>query len=261
MPKVLTTVLLIFICCNVRAQSWEVGGFAGGAGYMGDLNPKNPLKISGAAFGALVQRNFDEYFSAKLNYTHGFISAADNTSGNEQARNRNLSFSTNLDELSLIGEFNFMGYIPSISRNVYTPFIYAGVGVVQFNPQTVYMGQTYNLRPLKTEGQASPYTNRALTIPYGIGFKYNFASTWNLAAEIGYRQPKTDYLDDVSGVYANPLKLPNATSIALADRSGESTGVYTGTPGTQRGDLRARDTYLFVGFTISYTFITSKCYY
>lgn len=261
MPKFLTAILLIFITHSLQAQSWEVGGFVGGAGYMGDLNPNNPLKISGLAFGGLIQRNFNGYLSAKINYTHGLISADDANSGNEQFRNRNLSFSTRLDELSLIGEFNFMEYIPSVSHNVYTPFIYAGVGVVQYDPQANYMGQTYNLRPLTTEGQNKPYANQALSIPYGIGIKYNFVSRWNLIADIGYRQPKTDYLDDVSGVYANPGKLPNSTSIALADRSGEKNGVYIGTPGSQRGDLRSRDTYLFVGFTISYTFITSKCYY
>src|ERR1700761_485934 len=112
MSKSLPLIILLFISFNLRAQTWEIGGFVGGAGYMGDLNQNNPLKVSGFAGGAFVKRNFDGYFSAKLGYTYGVISGADSTSKSQQARNRNLSFTTPLSELSLTGEFNFMEYIP-----------------------------------------------------------------------------------------------------------------------------------------------------
>ncbi|MDB5010303.1 MAG: outer rane beta-barrel protein [Mucilaginibacter sp.] len=261
MPKTLVLIFLLFITSHLKAQSWEVGGFAGGAGYMGDLNPTNPLKISGAAVGGLVKYNFNGYLSAKLNYTFGTIRGADSTSSSQQFRDRNLSFVTKLNELSLIGEFNFMKYIPSVSSNVYTPFIYIGVGVTGYNPQATYKGQTYDLRPLQTEGQSKPYGKTAFSIPYGVGIKYNFTGAWNIIADIGYRNPNTDYLDDVSGYYPAKSNLTSPLSVALSDRSGEKTSIYTGTTGSQRGDLRPRDTYLFIGFTISYTFITPKCYY
>ena len=260
MPKVLLIVLLLFIAGHLQAQSWEVGGYAGGAGYMGDLNQTNPLKISGKAIGGMVKYNFSGYLSARLNYTYGNISGADSTSSNQQQRSRNLSFKTQLNELSIVGEFNFLKYIPSISHSPYTPFVYIGIGLTQFNPQATYGGQTYDLRGLQTEGQAAPYSNMTISIPYGAGVKYNFAGAWNIIADIGYRNPNTDYLDDVSGTYPDKSKL-SPLSAALSDRSGEKTGTYIGTTGSQRGDLRSRDTYLFIGFTISYTFITPKCYY
>lgn len=261
MPKLISFLFLLFISLSLRAQTWEVGGFAGGAAYMGDLNQYNPVKISGFAAGAFVKRNLDGYFSVKLNYTFGHIGGADSTSSNPQYRQRNLSFSTQLNELSLIGEFNFLKYIPEAGQNRYTPFIYVGAGVVGYNPQANYQGKTYDLRPLMTEGQSKPYSKLALTMPYGVGFKYNFSGTWNLIADIGYRNPHTDYLDDVSGNYPVKSKLPNDLSRTLSDRSGENTGNYIGSPGTQRGDYRAKDTYMFVGFSISYTFVSSKCYY
>lgn len=261
MYKTFAVILLIFSSYNLQAQSWEIGGTVGGAGYMGDLNPNNPLKISGASGGLFVKYNFNRYLSAKVNYTYGIISAADSTSGNAQFRNRNLSFTTKLNELSLIGEFNFMQYTPSVTKNVYTPFVFAGVGLINYNPRANYKGQTYNLASYTTEGQGLPYSNQAITIPYGAGFKYNVSGRLSLIADIGYRFAFTDYLDDVSGVYPDKSKLPNSLSVALSDRSGEQTGVYTGSAGSQRGDLRPRDTYLFIGFSISYTFITQKCYY
>ncbi len=57
----------------VRAQTWELGGGAGAAGYMGDLNPNNPVKVSGYSISGFAKRNFDGYWSLKINYTYGTI--------------------------------------------------------------------------------------------------------------------------------------------------------------------------------------------
>ena len=255
MSKSLLFIVLLFTSFNLRAQTWELGGFVGGAGYMGDLNQNNPLKVSGFAGGAFVKRNFDGYFSAKLGYTYGVISGADSTSKSQQARNRNLSFTTPLSELSLTGEFNFMEYVPSVSKSLYTPYIFAGIAYTGYTPRAKYKGQTYDLREQQTEGNT--YPNSTIAIPFGLGIKYNIAGCLSLAADLGYRTALTDRLDDVSGLYPDKSKLPSAISVALSDRSVGQTGVA----GTQRGDLRPRDTYLFVGFSLSYTFISQKCYY
>jgi hypothetical protein len=261
MAKFAATILLIFISFSLQAQTWEIGLGGGGSGYMGDLNPNNPLKISGFAANIFVKRNFNPYFSARLSYTLGMIQGADSTSSSAQFRQRNLSFKTPLSEFSLIGEFNFMNYLAGISNNRYTPFLFLGVSTVAYNPQAVYKGHTYNLRPLRTEDEAKQYPGSAIAIPYGVGIKYNFTGSWNLIADLGYRQPSTDYLDDVAGYYPNPSKLPSNLSRELSDRSGEKTGIYTGTSDTQRGDLRTHDTYLFLQVSVSYTFLTSKCYF
>jgi hypothetical protein len=112
-----------------------------------------------------------------------------------------------------------------------------------------------------TEGQSKPYPSIAIAVPYGVGFKYNYSGRWSFIADIGYRNPYTDYLDDVSGNYPNKNKLSSPLAQALSDRSGENTGVYVGSPGTQRGDGRPRDTYMFINIGISLTIISSKCYY
>lgn len=261
MPKFLTAILFICISVSVSAQTWEVGGALGGAGYIGDLNT-NVIKPSGGSAGVFLKRNFNGYLALKLNFSYAKISGADSTSGNQQIRDRNLSFVDALNESSLQAEFNFMKYIPDATRNRYTPYVFIGVGVISYAPRANYNGAEISLRSLLTEGQASPYKNNAVIIPYGVGFKYNFKGKWTVAAEVGYRYTNTDYLDDVSGVYADKSKLPNQTSVILSDRSGERTGgSYIGSPGSQRGDFRPHDIYMFAGFTISYTFVTQKCYF
>ena len=260
MPKCLLVLFLVLTSFSLKAQTWEFGGAVGGAGYMGDLNPNNPVKISGISFGGYAQRNFNGYLSLKLNYTYGIIAAADSNSSNQQFRNRNLSFTTTLNEVAVIGEFNFFNYIPEAGKNKFTPYIFLGIGAVNYNPQTTYQGTRYDLRLYGTEGEKAPYSSTAISIPYGVGVKYNIVGKWTLFAEGGYRNPNTDYLDDVSGVYATPSS-NTAVAKALADRSGEKTGVYIGTPGTQRGDLNPRDTYFFMQVGISFTFVTQRCYY
>ena len=259
MFKFAPLVFLFFLSLSLKAQTWEIGASVGGAGYMGDLNQTNPLKVSGISYGGFVQRNFDGYWSAKLNYTYGIISGADSTSANQQIRNRNLSFTTYLNEISLIGEFNFLRYIPEAGKNKFTPYIYAGVAGVNYLPSAALLGTKYDLRAIGTEGQKKPYPNNAFSIPYGAGVKYNISGKWTLSSDIGYRNPNTDYLDDVSGNY--PKKTSNAIYNALTDPSVIRTGRYSGTPGTQRGDSNPRDTYFFLQFSISYTFVTDKCFF
>lgn len=261
MPKLWLAAILLFISFNAKAQTWEIGFMGGGAGYIGDLNPTNPVKFSGASAGGYIKRNFNGYLSLKANAAVGRIGADDRESDNAQLYNRNLSFYSRLDEISLIGELNFFKYIPDVSKSRFTPYIYAGIGMVHFNPRTVYQGDMYYLRPLTTEGQSRQYNNKVLTIPYGAGVKYNIAGKITLGADIGYRRPNTDYLDDVSGLYADRTLLNNNVSRALADRSGERTGVYTGVAGTQRGDLRRYDQYFFMHLTVAFTFVTQRCYF
>jgi hypothetical protein len=259
MRKLYGLLLLLLISSGAFAQTWEVGGFAGSSGYMGEFNQTNPLKFTDFSIGAFAKHNFNGYFSAKLGYTYGKIRGADSLSYNQQFRNRNLSFYSTLNELALTGELNFFNYQPGISLKRWSPFIFSGIALVNYNPKTDYKGDTYVLRPLKTEGQQKEYSYNALSIPYGVGVKVNFYKSWNLALELGYRTAFTDYLDDVSGFYADKNSMDNSYSRALSDRSGEKTGYYIGSPASQRGDLRKRDTYMITGFSISYTFISQKC--
>jgi hypothetical protein len=259
MPKFVLFILLIFIAGGLKAQTWEVGAGIGGAGYMGDLNPNNPVKISGPSISGFVAHNFNGYLSAKLNLTFGTISAADSTSSNQQFRNRNLSFTTTLSEISAIAEFNFMNYIPQIGTNRFTPYVFLGFAAANYYPTTVYQGIQYGLRGKATEGEKA-YPQTVFSIPYGVGIKYNIMGSFTIGANIGYRNAYTDYLDDVSGTYPDKSKL-GALDRALSDRSGEKTGVYIGSQGSQRGDGNPHDTYFFTQITLSFTFISEKCYF
>jgi hypothetical protein len=258
--------LLLFAPCTMLfAQQVEVGAHLGGAAYLGDLNQYDPVKISGVAGGAFVKLNFNPHWGLGLNYNYGKIKGNDAHSDDQQFRDRNLSFSTPLHEVSLLVDFNLFDLYAYNRKGRITPYIYLGVGGLIFNPKAKYKGDEYHLRDYTTEGQATPYKPYTIIIPYGVGVKYRLKNNWTVFSQIGYRTAFTDYIDDVSGLYAPSTAWPAtgqsaAMSRILADRSGEVTGINRGIAGTQRGDFRKRDHYMFVGIGISYTFVSQKCF-
>jgi hypothetical protein len=251
--------ILLFSNCAF-SQTWETGATVGGLGYMGDLNQNDFKKINHKAFGGMVKRNFDGYWSLKLWFLSGKISDDESKSPFAYEVNRNLSFFSPLTEGSLQVEFNFFDYGFGFRQKQITPYLFTGISVAVFNPKVDFNGRVYELKNYNTEGQET-YNTSTYSIPFGAGAKFNFGQYFNLIGEVGFRNTSTDYLDDVSGYYANSAQLqgnsPEITALkmALADRSAGKIGV----PGTQRGDFRKKDSYIFVGLTLSYTFVSQKC--
>ena len=259
--SLLLLLLALFISGISYAQRVELGGNLGGASYIGEFNQYNPVKISGISAGAFIKLNFDPYWGLGLHYNYGKVKGSDSTSKFAQLRDRNLSFRTPLNEASLLLHLNFFDIYSPGTKKRFSPYLFAGVGLVLFEPKADYNGEEYLLRLYNTEGQAENYKKFVVTIPYGGGVKYRYTEGLTIFGQIGYRSPLTDYIDDVSGVYPNKNAWPNGgMGSVLSDRSGEKTGNYLGDPGTQRGDFRKRDNYMFVGIGISYTFVSQKCF-
>src|SRR6476661_1241208 len=128
--------LLAFSCSLVQAQTWEVGAYLGGTGYMGDLNQVKPYKLTDPGIGAMVKRNLDQRWSLKLNFLHGKVQAKDADANSAYQNSRNLSFFSPVTELSLQTEFNFFNYLPGLSKKRYTPYLFTGLGAMMFNPKT-----------------------------------------------------------------------------------------------------------------------------
>jgi len=258
--KQLVYFIAMFLCgIGAKAQVFEIGAVAGGAGYLGDLNQNKPLKISGISAGVFVKANINPYWAFGLHYTYGKIKADDTKSDNEDFRNRRLRFYTPLNEVSLQVDFNFFEYFAGGGTRNFSPYIFTGIGGVLFNPKIKDGGTTYRLREFQTEDQSVLYKNYSLVIPYGVGMKVKLKENWGLLTQIGYRTAYTDYLDDVSGNYytLSSTWSKDANLVALRDRFANPSGQPSG---TQRGDFRKRDTYMFVGIGISYTFVSQKCY-
>ena len=231
-------------------------GFLGGAGYYtGDLNPThfNNLRVAG---GITYRKNFDRRFSFKSSALYTNVYADDANSSDPIKVNRNLHFKSDIIELSGQVEFNFLPYETGNSLYSWSPFIFTGVSIFNYNPKAEASdGQWYALQELGTEGQGttsfqnrSKYSLTQLSVPFGGGVKIGVSDNFNIILEYGLRKTFTDYIDDVSTTYAGiPSEFTNI-AIELADRSIDGPQAS----GIARGDETTKDWYSFSGITLSF---------
>ena len=176
MPKFVLIIFLFLFSYNLKAQTWEFGEKSSAIGYMSDLNTSDPIKPSGPSFGLFAKYNFNGYLAIRANYGFGIIAAADSNSKNLQFRQRNLSFTTTLSEVSLMAEFNFMRYIPSVTNSNWTPYTSLSACGGKLQPDNG-LTTAKNARPgppLETEGhRRSIFHKRIFHSLRGLGFKYN----------------------------------------------------------------------------------------
>lgn len=248
-------------------QQFDAGLLIGLSNYRGDLSANsskvflNENHLAGGLFG---RYHFNDFVAARLSFNMGRISGTDANAKDALIRQRNLSFESKIWEVGLTAQFNILGYQSYNYSRPFSPYLFGGIALVGFKPQTTYQGQRVDLQPLGTEGQgipdkAEPYKLRQLAIPFGIGFQYALTESVGIGLEAGARLALTDYLDDVSGTYVaydDLLASNGPLAAALGDRSGE----LSNTPVTQpadapRGDAKQRDLYFLVGLTVSYQFV------
>ena len=261
--------LLLFIICYIplflNAQYFEMGLSIGGSNYLGELasnSSKIDLRSTNIAAGAFARYNLHRLITLRLHGNYTILSGDDSNSRNEAISNRNLSFRTNLYEVGLVGEFNLFGYQPYNYVSAFSPYLFGGISLYKFDPQTELDGQLYSLQPLGTEGQnleefpdRLPYELTQIAVPFGFGFKYALSEDINIGFEIGARKLFTDYLDDVSLTYPDRALFNSVEGAEIAALLSDRNLVDQGNNGgLGRGDTKATDWYFITSFTISYNF-------
>lgn len=256
--RIITAILvvLIFITDTLQAQSFygsrrnrstilTVG--TGTTSYFGDLNDPGDRFDAEPNVNVGLQYYFNERFGARAEVTWFQLEGTDE----DVFPVRNLSFHSNNFELNVIGIFDI---IPQgrrfYQRETVMPYVFLGVGLVYFNPQADYQGETYALQPLQTEGV--DYSRVAFMVPFGGGVKFKVSPFFNIGLEVGYRHAFTDYMDDVSTTYVDKSHLPpdNIERI-LADRRPEAD-LPPWPEGHIRGNPEDNDGYAILNLKLEY---------
>lgn len=264
MNRLLRGFIVLMIPFSLHAKvspAWqEFGIFLGCSYYIGDLNTIGHFNsLTKPAAGVVYRYNRDPRLSFRGNLLYGKIEGDDAVSKSYMQRQRNLSFISNVIELSAQAEFNFYKFkLSNDNTDYFTPFLFLGIAGFHFNPQAKVGNRTYDLRDLSTEGQKTSefptrkrYRLTQLAIPLGVGIKLSLAESLGLSIEWGMRKTFTDYLDDVSRTYPNPFILQTergAAAASLSDRS-EMAGTNSG---RQRGNSKNKDWYNFTGITLTF---------
>jgi hypothetical protein len=235
----------------------RLGIFGGLSNYQGDLTDKL-YKSSKAAFGITASFPIAQRFSIRTGLTLGKIAGADSLSDKPELIARNLSFQSKITEFSVLAQYDIF----NIDDTRWTPYVFGGLALFHFNPFTYDSTQTkVYLQPLSTEGQGlqgypeKPYTLTQLSLPFGAGIKYAISDRVQIGLEVGLRKTFTDYLDDVSGGYADPADLlagKGQQSVDLSYRGDEIGNAAYPTKGFTRGNPKAKDYYYFSGLHLSF---------
>ena len=176
--------LIMLSSIALYAQNNDVGLFAGGSYYTGDLNPGKQFNQSLPAFGAFLRHNFTRRLAVKAGFTTTKLKS------NDFQINRGLSFKTNLNELSVQFEVNFYDFSIGADENRLSPYIFGGMG------QAWFRVKEFNATSLSQSQQG------ITSFPFGIGIKYNpienvsVGLEWGLRKTIGINADKIDHVSD-----------------------------------------------------------------
>jgi len=247
-------------------KSTDLCVFLGGSYYIGDLNQTKQFLFTKPAAGIALRYNQSPRIAYRASIMVGSVEAHDSYSSDEAQKQRNLSFKSQINEISVQMEFNFNNYRIGIDKERFSPYIFWGIGVFSFNPKGQLKNGNYwvSLQPLRTEGEGmeggsknKPYKLVQVSIPFGIGFKANLTRKIGIGIEWGMRKTFTDYLDDVSGKYYNPALLSGENAAYLSDPSKGTDPNYTNV-GKQRGNSTNKDWYSFAGIVLSFKLTSTK---
>ena len=220
-------ILCVFITENVDAQIYEIGVFAGGSNFIGDVGATDYISPNQLAFGVLARWNRSARHSFRVSVIFSELNGVDAKSDDPRRQQRDYEFNSNIVELSAGMEFTFLDFDLHTSGVKGTPYLYSGLTLTGYD--------NYYFSPVgeyTSEGTSS----WALGIPMAIGYKTNISNQIILAAEIGARYTFTDELDG---------------SVADSEDIGEYVNF---------GNTNNNDWYMFTGITLTYTFGRRPCY-
>jgi hypothetical protein len=268
-----------------KTHRQELIGSFGMSNFLGELGGRNQigspflwdLEISQTrpAAGLAYRYYIKEKQSFRLNFNYGILAGNDNLTEEPFRRNRNLSFKSDVFEISLLYELHFyreeLGHVYDLRGVKGTKssrigfYLFGGIGGLYFDPRAQFNNQWVRLKPLGTEGQGleggpEPYSNYSLCIPMGVGIRKAMSRNISIGLELQYTKTFTDYIDDVSGVYFDNdaiLAAYGPEAAFLADPSIRLPELYTDgrnptAAGQQRGDPDDLDAYLFLKFNVIY---------
>ena len=191
MKKIVITFSFLLLSLSSFSQINELGIFAGGSNFIGDIGRTTYIYPNSPAVGLIYKWNLHPHFSLRAAYTYSRIKGDDAQSDNSFRKARDLSFSNDLHELVAGLEYHFFKYNLSKTGYTHTPYLFAEVGATNYG--TFEDSRSVNF-----------------AMPFGAGFKTILAPNVGVGFELGFRYTFKDDLDgypfdpDSPNVQINP---------------------------------------------------------
>lgn len=228
-----------------KSQEFTFGW--GGTAMLSDIGPAGLSVPQRSNWDLDYRIQSDPHYAFHIGYGKGELYSSDAMSPWEERKQRNISIQTPYRSFQARVEVDYFSQrIPSFQFQ-HSPYLFAGWGIMAFEPQGMYQGEWINLQPLGTEGQGTVdskeglYGTRARILPFGLGWRAQLNALWVLKTEATWVLTTTDYLDDTHGVYADTeqiRELHGDVAVYFSDPSGLSLPI-----GTPRGNAQTNDAY------------------
>ena len=225
MKKILVFFFILFFQNYLSAQIHEIGVFAGGSNFIGDVGKTDYVSPNKLALGLLYKWNKSPRHSYRFSYIHSNLLGNDGKADSPDRVQRGYEFKNSINELSAEIEFNYFNFnLHDKLTTQFTPYIATGLSYLMYDELYILNGETIN------DGSSS-----TIALPIILGVKSNFIKNFVLAFEVGARYTFTDNLD---GSYPKSKSYENLTF----------------------GNINSKDWYVFSGLTLTYTFGEKPCY-
>ena len=210
---------LFFLVVDGSAQKINLGVGLGGMNYKGDLAPKFNVLNYRPGISANFRYNLSKAVSVRTGFLFGSVGASDSKSSDPFINIRNTAFKSNINELNGIVEYNFLNYKDKPRYINWTPYIFGGLAYYSFKPNY----------------ETGSYSTKQISIPFGVGVKWEVSRPWSLEFEFGTRKLFTDNLDNLGS---------NAPPVIQK---------------YQQGNPSLNDVYYYTSITLSYTIYNIVC--
>lgn len=284
---ILLMVIVLFTSITSFAQSFQpshtLGFSVGASGFLGDLGGSRnigrgfiydlDIQATRPAIGVFYKYNLNYFLSFKGELSYMQLFGNDEFTPAEffvdeayPRRYRNLKFTSPVISFGGMVEMNLYKYeAGNIDNFKFAPFIGIGGGGFWFDPRTndPMTGEKVRLQPLGTEGQGLPGFNEKYKlfqpqILGSAGIKFNAGPALAMTFEVVYHHTFTDYIDDVSTDFIDPMIFYNyydaqtAAKISRLHNRAPELGLnqprleVITRPGEIRGDVNDKDQFFRV---------------
>ena len=230
-----TKSILFFLCVittSAYSQFHELGLFLGGSNYIGDIGTDRYIDPNSPALGLVYKWNVTDRYSLRGGFTFTKLTETEYNNNDLNRFRRSYKVDNNIQEATVGIEFNFKEFNLHDADFNFTPYLFYGLSYFRYDQYYILPNGQFNLPSYIDYGK-----DEKIAIPFILGLKLNPNPLFILGFEVGARYAFTDNLDgsNPENQFANELDY-------------------------KFGNIANNDWYIFMGFTISFTFGDLPCY-
>lgn len=180
MKKLFLIITCTLVLFSAKAQdSFDIGVFAGGSFYIGDVNKKQFFYNTQSVVTGVLRYNITNRYAVRMNVGRATIAGSDLDFENQYQQTRTHSFDTELADFNAQFEFYYFDYSPHDDSYNFTPYISAGLGATHYT----------------TNNNLSGF---AVNIPFGMGFRFRISKYLSAGAQWEFKKTFSDELDGIN---------------------------------------------------------------